>query len=100
MSEELKKKKVSIDELSTEFKDDNSSLSNVPTELTSGQKLTRFMSLILLVFVMLMIILSINLWDGTKEGAFSDFWEYTKLIGTMIIGGVVATYLQPSNNSN
>lgn len=88
----------SIEDLSSKFHDDKSSLSGSPTELSASQKLTRFMSLILLIFVFLMIILSINLWDGSKDGNFSDFWEYTKLIGTMIIGGVVATYLQPNNN--
>lgn len=91
-------KRVSIDELSSKFKDDSSSLSQVPTVLSAGQKLTRLMSVILLLFVVMLIIMSVNLWDGTKDGAFSDFWEYTKLIGTTIIGGVVATYLQPSNN--
>jgi len=91
---ETKKEKVSIDELSLEFKETGASLQSVPAELSPGQKLTRFMSIILLLFVVMLIIMSVNLWDGTKEGPFSDLWEYTKLIGTTIIGGVVATYLQ------
>jgi len=90
----------SVEELLSKFNEDSSStLTGNPTELSPDQKLTRFMSIILLALVFTLIILSVILWDGSKDGKYVDLWEYSKLIGTTIIGGVVATYLHPSGNN-
>ena len=89
--------KKDISALTAEFDGDDGSLTTSPSPYTAGQRLTRFMSIILFGLFFFLVIASLNYWDGSKDGAFADLWEYTKLIGTTIIGGVVATYLQPNN---
>lgn len=87
-----------IEQFSASHGKDNVSIKTNPHELTAGQRLTRFMSIILLALFCLLVVASLYFWDGSKAGKYSDLWEYTKLIGTTIIGGVVATYMQPNND--
>ncbi len=98
------KKEINIDEL-FESMSHQGDAADIPVAFktpkasyTSTQLLTRYMSTILLGIFVAMVIASLCFWDGKQNGPFADLWEYTKLVGTMIIGGVVATYLQPTNN--
>lgn len=70
---------------------------NNPIELSAEQKLIKFIALVLLALATFLVGISLFLWDGQPNGLYSQVWEFSKSIMLLVIGAVVATYLQQSS---
>lgn len=70
---------------------------NSTSILTPRARVIREMALILVSVAIVGTGVTLCLWDGTPNSAYSDAYEFMKDMDKLILGAILATYL---NNSN